>query len=73
MAKITNYQEREHLSPGKLRGIKAAANFLGVSRRTVSDLKKYGMIPYYQYGRIFYFIETELEHGILKSRCQFGK
>jgi len=73
----TRLQKRETATPSaepiRLYGDRAAATYLGCSILTVGKLRKSGQVPYYRYGRKFYYIAAELDQALKISQRKFGK
>jgi excisionase family DNA binding protein len=59
--------------PQRLYGDRSAAQYLGCTPLTIQKLRKSGEIPYYRYGRKFYFITSELDQTLKVSARKFGK
>jgi hypothetical protein len=54
-------------SSTRLKGIKALAEFLGVSVSTAHKYKSEGLIPYYQVGGIVFFDSDEVINSMKKG------
>jgi excisionase family DNA binding protein len=59
--------------PQRLFGDRAAAEYLGCAPLTIFKLRKSGQIPYYRFGRKFYFITSELDQTLKVSARKFGQ
>lgn len=51
----------------KFLSVKEVAKLLKVTTRTVADYKKKGFIPYYQFGRVVRFRESDVLAHIEKN------
>jgi len=73
----TRFQKQEQPTPTpepqRLYGDRSAAQYLGCTPLTIQKLRKSGEIPYYRYGRKFYFIASELDQALKVSARKFGK
>ena len=59
--------------PHRLKGDKAAAEYLGCTPLTVFKLRKSLDIPHHRYGRKFYYITTELDDAFKVNARKFGR
>lgn len=59
--------KKEPAKPGDIVGLKALAELLGVSVRTISKYKKKGLLPYKQIGKMVYFNHEEVLKSIQKQ------
>lgn len=59
--------------PNRLYGDKAAAAYLGCQPLTIGKLRISGTIPYYRYGRRYYYIASELDQALKGGGKRFGE
>jgi len=68
-AKLTQPQVESQ----RLFGDRAAANYLGCTPLTIGKLRKSGTIPFYRYGRKYYYLSNELDEVLKVESRRFGE
>ncbi len=60
-------------SEQRLYGDKAAAMFLGCTPLTIAKLRISGQIPFYRFGRKYYYKQSELDKALRHEARRFGE